>query len=542
MKINYKFIFILLVAFCLFLTGCKVDKTFSIEGFELYDEYNQEYITKISNDTEEVTFENIFTFNDSKAKVKYYEDSSYANEYTSSSLSLELGDNYLYVRITFSDSSNQDLTLNFYRLNMYKVTFETNCSVKIKEQLVEEGTILEKPDVEMIKKGYAFKGWDYNFKDPITSDTVIKAKWVAGSYTITYDANGGEVSEEFVIVTFGEPYVLETPTREGYTFLGWKYNNRLISGNLWNIDEDATIVAEWEVETRTYEIEYIIVGAVGPNLQRTYTNKEEVVLRTPYKNGYRFDGWYFEGDLSGERVYTLPKGTEGHIILYSKWVRFKLEGAKISFLGDSISTFYDENSPVNSLYGGKNEYYYPIYSSTVTKVEYTWWYQVVQNTKTTLVANDSWSGSSCYNNGSEVNSGAMNYNRINNLAGSEIVVILIGTNDNVNGHSQINFTKAYNTMLKRIKEKCPDAFIFCCTLGYSAYKGYNYTESTRLAYNEIIKKAAVDNDCEVVDIASVQTEETYSSLLGDSLHLNRDGMVAYANKVVETIKNYVGAI
>ncbi len=542
MKINYKFIFILLVAFCLFLTGCKVDKTFSIEGFELYDEYNQEYIKKISNDTEEVTFENIFLFNDSKAKVKYYEDGSYANEYTSSSLSLELGDNYLYVRITFSDSSNQDLTLNFYRLSMYTVTFETNCSVKIKEQLVEEGTILEKPEVELTKKGYAFKGWDFNFKDPITSNTVIKAKWAAGSYTITYDANGGEVSEEFIIVTFGEPYVLETPTREGYTFLGWKYNNRLISGNLWNIDEDATIVAEWEVETRTYEIEYIIVGAVGPNLQRTYTNKEEVVLRTPYKNGYRFDGWYFEGDLSGERVYTLPKGTEGHIILYSKWVRFKLEGAKISFLGDSISTFYDKNSPVNSLYGGTNEYYYPIYSSTVTKVEYTWWYQVVQNTKTTLVANDSWSGSSCYNNGSEVNSGAMNYNRINNLAGSEIVVILIGTNDNVNGHSQINFTNAYNTMLKRIKEKCPDAFIFCCTLGYSAYKGYNYTEKTRLAFNEIIKKAALDNDCEVVDIASVQTEETYEALLGDSLHLNKDGMVAYANKVVETIKNYVGAI
>ena len=135
----------------------------------------------------------------------------------------------------------------------------------------------------------------------------------------------------------------------------------------------------------------------------------------------------------------------------------------------------------------------------------------------------------------------MNYNRINNLKNSDIVVVLIGTNDNVNGHSNANFTKAYNTMLKRIREVAPDAFIFCCTLGYSAYSGNYYKEETRLAYNEIIRKAALDNDSEVIEIADVQTKETYKDLLGDSLHMNDVGMTAYATKAIEVIKNYVGA-
>ena len=54
-----------------------------------------------------------------------------------------------------------------------------------------------------------------------------------------------------------------------------------------------------------------------------------------------------------------------------------------------------------------------------------------------------------------------NYNRINNLKGSDIVVILIGTNDNVNGFTNNQFTSAYNTMLDRINEVCPGAFVFC---------------------------------------------------------------------------------
>ena len=480
-------------------------------------------------------------YNTKQANIKFYYDEECSMEITEE-LSLLEGDNYVYCRIAYKNIKLVQLvTLNFHRLKMCVVKFSTGCNVKIDNLEVLEGTKISKPEVELTKSGYAFEGWSFNFNKAVTDDLVIEAKWKANSYTITYDANGGEIEFGNTIVTYGEKYELDIPVREGYIFKGWKYNGTFLTAEKYLIAQDIVVVAEWEAELRTYEIEYIIVGATGANLQRTYTNKEHVILRTPYKAGYRFIGWYTDGKFESERVYELPEGTEGNLTLYSRWEKFTLEGAKISFLGDSITTFYSSSSDVNSLYSGENQYYYPIYSGDVKTVDKTWWYQVVEGTKTTLVANDSWSGSSCYNNGSSTNQGAMNYNRINNLKGSDIVVVLIGTNDNVNGHTTTQFTNAYNTMLDRIKEVCPDAFIFCCTLGYSIYDGYYYTEARRLEFNEIIKKAATDHDASIIDISAVQTKDTYSIYLGDRLHPNYEGMKAYAKKTIEAIKQYVGA-
>lgn len=538
-KINFKIIFLFFVAFILFLSGCSVDTTFTVDGFTLNEDV---YECKYSVDESFVDISNLVKSNSNKGEVKYYYDEDLQLEITDYNIELFEGDNYIYCAIRYKNVKTiTQVKLNLYKLKNCIVTFDTDCKIKIDSMEVEEGTIIEKPEVELEKTGYAFDGWDYNFKKPIEGDTKISAKWKANSYTVTYDPNGGEIEFGNTIVTYGEPYELDIPVREGYIFKGWKYQGVALAAKNWLFAKDVVVVAEWEAELRTYEIEYIIVGAVGPNLQRTYTNKEHVVLRTPYKVGYKFAGWYTDGQFKSERVYELPVGTEGNLTLYSKWEKFKLEGAKISFLGDSITTFYSADSEVNSLYSGNNQFYYPIYSNSVKTVDKTWWYKVVEGTKTQLVANDSWSGSSCYNNGNGLNQGAMNYNRINNLKGSDIVVILIGTNDNVNGFTNEQFTSAYNTMLDRINEVCPGAFIFCCTLGYSAYTGYYYTEARRLDFNNIIKTCAENHDCAIIDISSVQTEETYSKYLGDSLHPNAEGMIAYANKAIEAIKQYVGA-
>ena len=56
----------------------------------------------------------------------------------------------------------------------------------------------------------------------------------AGEYTVTFDANGGTLqgygnaSQASKQVTYGETYGdLPTPTREGYTFIGWNGKNKL---------------------------------------------------------------------------------------------------------------------------------------------------------------------------------------------------------------------------------------------------------------------------------------------------------------------------
>lgn len=532
-----KSILLLVIAFMLFLTGCKVDKTYTVEKYELKDDV---YVQEISNDELTVDISDGITIN-SKSTINFYKDENHKEEVIDTIVELKDGDNFYYAVIEFKDHSTEELKLNLYHLSIFTVKFETNCGTKIPDQHVEENGLITKPDVVLKKYGYGFKGWNYNFNRPVTKDLTVEARWVPNAFTITYDADGGSMKSTETYVTFGEPYELETPVKEGYDFTGWYYNGKLIKDEVWRLDGDITIKAGWEEATETYEIDYVIVGCVGSHLQRTYTNKEEVVLRTPYKCGYRFMGWYYDGDFRGERIYVIPKGTKGNLRLYSRWERFELKNATISILGDSISTFYDPKSDVNSAYHGNNEYYFPIYSKDVKTVQDTWWYQVIDQTQTKLVTNDSISGSTCYNNGSDSNKAAMNYHRINNLKGSEIVIVNIGTNDNVNGYNMEQFKKAYNTMLARIKEVCPDVYVFCCTLGYSAYQKYDYTEERRIAMNDIIRQAVIDNDCALLEIDTIQTKDTYQTILGDALHPCKAGMKILSDYITRSIKDYVDA-
>lgn len=545
MKKGLLFIFILLT---IFVIGCKqedinednnnqddnniveVDKSFEVNGYEFID---GEYIKYISSDDALADLSAGIEINDT-ATIAYFSDEQCTEELECPDVEVVEGDNYFYAKITFSDSSTTVLTLNAYRLRVFTVEFITNCQQELRKITVEENSIVPLPDVELIKKGYTFKGWNYRSK-PVTSDLTIEAKWAANSYIVTYNPNGAEMNDTELYVTYGDPYSLEIPTLEGYDFLGWYYNDELVNSETWDIDADAVLEAKWEKETVTYEIEYVIVGAVGPNLQRTYTNKERVVLRTPYKCGYQFIGWYYEGDFSGERVYEIPEGTEGNLRLYSKWKAFNLEGKKISFLGDSITTFYSESSDIYSAYKNTKPCYYPQYSSTVLEATDTWWYQVVLNTKTSLLINDSISATTVY----ESTDSGTSYSRINNLAGSDIVIIYMGTNDLAYAYSVSKFEEYYNLMLDRVKEVCKDAFVFCCTMGYSPYSEYYI--NNRESFNNIISKCATDHDYTVIPFEEVQTIDNHKSILGDGLHPNKTGMKLLSDLAVEYIKNYVNA-
>ena len=78
-------------------------------------------------------------------------------------------------------------------------------------------------------------------------NTEIQKQDYQRKYIVTFDPNGGTVSEASKEVSYHEPYgQLPTPTREGYTFMGWRKNkmknlfdnNNVISG--YYIDEPGT--------------------------------------------------------------------------------------------------------------------------------------------------------------------------------------------------------------------------------------------------------------------------------------------------------------
>ena len=83
-----------------------------------------------------------------------------------------------------------------------------------------------------------------------TSDTTLYAKWTANTYTVSFNANGGEVDTASKTVTYDSAYGdLPTPTRAGYTFDGWYDRTNIFHYNSSMWWSDSSYWADGIVET-----------------------------------------------------------------------------------------------------------------------------------------------------------------------------------------------------------------------------------------------------------------------------------------------------
>lgn len=335
----------------------------------------------------------------------------------------------------------------------------------------------------------------------------------------------------------------ENPTRHTdneyqYTFKGWE-------PKITKVTNDQTYTATYTqtaIYTITFHNQYHDVINTQRILSATKVELVTIDISNNLKYDYQFLGWIDENNNSFDFNNPITKSMD----LYPNFIKtpqkVELSGLKLSILGDSISTFYDSNSMMNSYYSGENQFYYPLYSQTVKTATNTWWGKLITKADFTLGINNSWSGSMCYNWGNSQNSGAMNEHRINTLGENgtpDIIIVMIGTNDNVNGISNENFTSAYTTMITRILKKYPKSIIFCATMGYANYNQYSFTNTRRLEYNEIIKNVCEKYDLCLIPIDIYQTEFTYQDILGDALHPNLYGMEIYANAIYDSIYSFL---
>ncbi|MGN1047017.1 MAG: InlB B-repeat-containing protein [Eubacteriales bacterium] len=108
--------------------------------------------------------------------------------------------------------------------------------------------------------GYAFEGWytEAAGGDKVTESTAVSitasqtlyAHWKPVSYTVSFNANGGECSIETKNVTFGGTYgYLPTPTRNGFVFIGWytsaNAGEKVTSDTICTGTENHTLYAHW---------------------------------------------------------------------------------------------------------------------------------------------------------------------------------------------------------------------------------------------------------------------------------------------------------
>jgi uncharacterized repeat protein (TIGR02543 family) len=142
-------------------------------------------------------------------------------------------------------------TVTIRRRPIYTVTFETSGSA-VSSQQVEEDSSAVQPD-ETIKTGYTFENWTYNnsavsFPYTIIDNTTLTATFKTNTYTATLNVNDGdELDENEFIATYDDQFNLATPTRTGYTFLGWYDGATNITSGKWTYTEDKTFIAQWQI-------------------------------------------------------------------------------------------------------------------------------------------------------------------------------------------------------------------------------------------------------------------------------------------------------
>ena len=270
------------------------------------------------------------------------------NTIASKRVDLSIGDNIYYILVTDRLGQLEQYTLLIRRRPMYQVHFITKGGTECDTQIVEEGYLATEPETS--REGYTFAGWNWDFSLPIVMDTWVTASWTANEYTITYDANGGTVTPATQKVTYGSDIELATPTREGYTFLGWLLDGYPLEESsvfTWNVARDVTLVAAWS--GNRYQISYELNGGINDtNNPKEYNTGNEITLYAASKTGYTFNGWH-----EGSNFYTaeqLPLAITldyGEKIFEASWtantynVTFNANGGECSVT--EISATYDSD-------------------------------------------------------------------------------------------------------------------------------------------------------------------------------------------------------
>ena len=142
------------------------------------------------------------------------------------------------------------------------------------------------------------------------------------SHTITFDANGGNVSETTRSVYEGmEIGTLPTPTKTNCIFEGWHLNN--VSGQVitdeYKIKDDITLVAKWK---NIYTVTFNPNGGNVIETSRTnYEGNRVGALPVPTRSGYGFDGWYID-ITSGPKINAAYTPTNS-ITLKAKWTEIE---------------------------------------------------------------------------------------------------------------------------------------------------------------------------------------------------------------------------
>lgn len=183
------------------------------------------------------------------------------------------------------------------------------------------------------RNGYTFGGWfaeeDFSdtrvtgFASDIGRNVELWAKWTATQYDITYNLDDGiNHAGNPANYTIETPtFTLQAPTRAGYEFEGWTYDNVTTPMTTVTIARgstgERTYTANWS--PISYDITYITQEGTHSNPTSYTVESGTITLGDAELTGYTFVGWYTQMDGGEPVTQIVPRETLANITLYARY-------------------------------------------------------------------------------------------------------------------------------------------------------------------------------------------------------------------------------
>ena len=223
------------------------------------------------------------------------------------------------------------VTLTLYSDQLYTVTMDTADGDPIRPiQYTVESEAFQLPTP--VRTGYIFLGWTgegitepqktIEIPQGSTGDRTYTANWQVIEYTIITLLEGGNAgTSQVYFYTVEQTVTLPTPTRTGYTFLGWTGEGITTPQPNVTIPKGSTgdkrYIENWELTE--YNITMDLNGGSGQEKVVYTMTDEDFELPTPTRNGYEFVGWTGEGITTPQTSVKIPKGSTGNKAYTANW-------------------------------------------------------------------------------------------------------------------------------------------------------------------------------------------------------------------------------
>ena len=223
------------------------------------------------------------------------------------------------------------LTLTLTADKLYTVTLDTAGGDPIRPiQYTVESEAFQLPTP--VRTGYIFLGWTgegitepqktIEIPQGSTGDRTYTANWQVIEYTIITLLEGGNAgSSQVYFYTVEQTVTLPTPTRTGYTFIGWTGEGITTPQPNVTIPKGSTgdkrYIENWELTE--YNITMDLNGGSGQEKVVYTMTDEDFELPTPTRHGYEFVGWTGEGITTPQTSVIIPKGSTGNKAYTANW-------------------------------------------------------------------------------------------------------------------------------------------------------------------------------------------------------------------------------